>query len=73
MAVGRDDLAGKRPEAPLHSVADNSAADFLGNGEAGAHLRVVVGAVADQKHKSSGRRAPAGVGGEEVCALPDYA
>ncbi len=73
MAVGRDDLAGKRPESPFHSVADNRAADFLGNGEAGAHLRVVIGAITDQKHESSGRRAPAGVGGEEVGSLPDYA
>ena len=73
MATYREHFAGERAEAPLHAVADDGVADFLGDGDAGAHLRVVVAAVADEEHEAGGRRAPAGVGGEEVGALLDYA
>ena len=46
------DVAGKRPKAALHAVADNRIADLLGDGETGAHLRVVIAAVADQQDEA---------------------
>jgi hypothetical protein len=69
LAAGRHDLAGERSETPLHAVADDRAADFLGNGEADAHCRLGVRAVADEEHEPWGGRPLAGVGGDEVGAL----
>ena len=72
MAADRQNLAGKRPEPPLHPVADDGVADLLGNGETGAHCRVIVAAVADEKNKAGSGRPPSGVGGEKVRPLADY-
>ena len=68
--VGKD-LAGQRAEAPLHAVADDRAADLLGDGEADALDRIAVLAVADEQDEAGRRRAPAGVGGEEIGALAE--
>ena len=73
MAPLGKNLAGKRPKAPLHAVADDGVADFLCNREPGPNLRVAVGAVADEEHESGSRRAPSGVRGQEVGTLLDYA
>src|SRR6185369_16115723 len=68
---GRNDLAGERPEAPLHAVADDRSADLFRYREADAHRRVRILAVADEQDEAGSGHAPAGVGSEEVRALPD--
>ena len=51
-SLRRHDLARERAEAALHSVADDRSADLLGDGESDAHRRIVIVAVADEKHKA---------------------
>ena len=68
--VGHD-LARKRAEAPLHAVADDGAADLLGDGEADAHWRIAVVAVSDEQDEAGHGGAPAGVRGEEIRALAE--
>ena len=63
--VGQD-FARERAEAALHAVADDRAADLLGDGEADALGRIAVAAIADEQDETRRRRAPAGVGGEEI-------
>ena len=70
-ALCRDDLAGERAEAALHPVADDRTADLLGDGEADAHRRIRILAVADEQDEAGHRRAQAAVGGEEIRALRD--
>jgi hypothetical protein len=70
LAVDRNDLAGQRPESTLHPVADDGAADLLGDGETDAPGRIAVLAVADQKDESRGCRAPSGIRGEEIRPFP---
>ena len=60
------DFAGERAEPPLHPVADNGIADFLGDGEPDPNAGVVIAAVVDEKDESGGSRAPSGVRGQEV-------
>jgi len=66
-----NEIAGKRPEAALHTVADDCAADLLGNGKADAHRWVLVGAIADQQDEAGGRGSLAFIGGKEIRALAD--
>ena len=66
--VGSNDLAGQRTKTPLHAVADHGAADLARDGEADAHRRVHVLAVADEKDEAGRRRALAGIGGKEIGA-----
>jgi hypothetical protein len=68
-ALGRDDLARKRPEAPLHAVADDRAANLFGDGEADAHRRIRILAVADEQDEAGRGRALARVRGKKVGAL----
>src|SRR5690242_1406621 len=68
-ALGGDDLARERTEAPLHPVADDGAADLLGDGEADPHARILVIAVADEQDEPGHRCAQAAVGGKKVRAL----
>ena len=68
-----DDLVGEFAEAALHPVAYHGAADLLGDGEADAHRRVRILAVADEEDKAGSGHAPAAVRGEEVGALLDRA
>ena len=71
MTPNGDEVASERAKAALHAVADDCAADFLGDGEADALLRIAVLAVADQKDETGGRRAPSGVRCQEVRAFPE--
>ena len=71
MPLGGKDFAGERAEAALHAVADDRVADLLGDGEADAHRRVRVLAVADEQDEAGHGRALAAVGGEEVRALAE--
>ena len=67
--VGQD-FAGERAEAALHAVADDRAADLLGDGEADAHRRIAVAARSrtSRTKPGMGARLPR-VGGEEIGAL----
>src|SRR5215217_660889 len=67
-ALWRYDLARESAEAPLHPVAHDRAADFLGDGEADAHRVVRILAVADEQDEAWRGHAPAAVGGNEVGA-----
>ena len=69
MPLAGSDLAGERAEAALHAVAHDGVADLLGDGEADAHRRIAVRAVADEQDEAGHRRAPAAVRGEEIRAL----
>jgi len=64
-------LTGKLTKAPLHSVADNRAADFPGDGETDAHGRILVLAIADEQDETGSGGAPPAVGGQEVRAFPN--
>jgi hypothetical protein len=66
VAVDRQHFPRQRSEAPLHAVADDSPANFLGDGEADPHERVIVAPVADQQDESGSCRALASVRGEEI-------
>jgi hypothetical protein len=68
---GGDKFTSERPEAALHAVADDCAADLLGDREADAHRFVRILAVADKQDKSGRGHATAAIGGEEVGALLD--
>jgi hypothetical protein len=68
---GGHNLAGERPEAPLHPVADDGTADLLGHGEADAHRLIGVFAVVDEEDEAGRRCAHAAVGGKEVGPLAD--
>ncbi len=70
-AVSRNNLAGELAEAALHAVAHDCAADLLGDGEADAHRRVRILAVADEEDEAGGGHAPAAVRGEEIGAFLD--
>src|SRR5215218_4582262 len=70
-ALCRYDLARESPEAALHTVAHDGTADFLGHGEADAHLSVRILAIADEQHEPGRGHAPAAVGGNEVGALAE--
>ena len=64
------DFAGERAEAALHAVADDRAADLLGDGEADAHGRIAVIARSRTSRTKPGMAARrAGVGGQEIGAL----
>ncbi len=68
-ALCRHDLTRKRAEPPLHPVADDRAADFLGDREADADGRVRVLAITDEQDETGRGSALAAVGGNEVGAL----
>ena len=65
----RQRFAGEGTEAALHAIADDGAADFLGDGETDSLGRVAVLAVSDEQDESRGCRAPAGVRSEEIRAF----
>jgi len=62
-------LAHERAEAPLHAVANDGVANFLGHGEADADGGVVIRALSNEQDEAGRRRALAAVGGKEVGAL----
>ena len=66
-----NELAGERPEAALHPVANDRAADLFGDGESDPHRAIAVLAIPDQQDEAGRGRAPAAVRGEEVGALLD--
>jgi len=66
-----NDLASKRSKAALHAVANDSPPDLFGDGEADAHARVLILAVADEQDETGGSYALAAIGGDEVRALAD--
>src|SRR5689334_3413105 len=68
-AFGWHDLARERTKAPLHSVADNGAADLLGDGQPDTHRGTLVLTVANEEYKAGRGRALAGVRRDEVGAL----
>ena len=68
-AFAGHDLAGKRAEAALHPIADDCAADLLGDGEADAHRWVRILAVADEEQEAGRGEARAAVRGDEIGAL----
>ena len=71
MAAGKDELAGKLAEAPLHAIAHDGVADLLAYRIANPLQRIAVIAVANEKDKAGCRRAPTGVRGEEIRAFPE--
>jgi hypothetical protein len=68
-AFERHDFSGERAQATLHSVADDRAADLLGDGEADAHRRIMILAVADEQNKTGRSRAAPSIRGEEIRPL----
>ena len=72
VSVPGQNLPRKRPEAPLHAIANNRLADLLADGEADTHGRIAILPVARQKDKPRGSRAPSGVRGKEIRAFPQY-
>jgi hypothetical protein len=70
-AFARHKLAGERPEATLHAVADDSAADLLGDSEADTHLRIAILAVADEQDETGRARPQPAIRGEKVRSLLD--
>src|SRR5829696_8090376 len=60
------DIARERPEAPLHAVADDGAADLLGDGDPEPDRGVAVVARADEEDEAGHGRAAAAIGGQEV-------
>ena len=65
------DLARERAEAPLHSISDDRAAHFLGDGDPKPDGRILISPLANEKHESWGRDALSTVGGEKVPASPE--
>ncbi len=59
-----DDLA----QAALQAAAGDRIADLLGDGEAGAHVRVLVATGADEQDEAGGDDAGAAIGGKEISA-----
>jgi hypothetical protein len=70
-ALGWNDLAGKRPEAPFHAVTHDGAADLLGDREADSHRSIRILPISDEQDEPGGSRALAGVCRDEVGALLD--
>jgi hypothetical protein len=68
-AVGGNQFAGECPESALHPVADDRAANLLGDCEADSLQRIAILAVANEEHESGHRRAPSGVRSEEIRPL----
>ena len=65
------DFTGQRPQATFHPVADDGAADLLGDGEPDANGFVAIGAVADQQDESGRGRAPTGVRSKKIRAFAE--
>src|SRR3546814_15418127 len=70
-ALLRQYLPRESPEAALHAVADDGAADLLGDRDAEPHGRIAVLALADQQDEAGHRRAPAAIRREEIRAAAD--
>jgi hypothetical protein len=70
-AFGGHDFTSERAKAALHAVADDCAADLLGDGEADAHRLVLIFAITNQQDEAGGGRALAAVRGKKVGALLD--
>ena len=68
-AFGRHNVASKRPEAALHSVANDRAADLFGDGKADSNCGIAIAAVADEQDEAGGCGALPGVCGEEIATL----
>lgn len=66
---GQNDARGGAKPA-LQPVANHGVANFLGDGEAGADAEIVA-ATTDEKNETRRRRAPAGIGGDEILACGD--
>jgi len=61
-------LARERAEPALHSVADNRVADFLGDGDAETHDRIVIAPRPDDQHETGHGRPPAAIGRQKIRA-----
>ena len=66
------DLAGKLPEAPLHSVADNRSAYFPGNGQSEANGGIAILSRTHEQHEARSWRAATAVCGEKVRPAADF-
>src|SRR3954471_4688104 len=66
-ALGQQ-LAGERPEAPLHPVAHHRAADLLGDGDSEPHVDILVAAVADEQDEAGHGGAAAAIRRQEIGA-----
>src|SRR3954465_6456301 len=64
-ALGQQ-LAGERPEAPLHPVAPPRAADLLRDGDSEPHVGILVAAVADEQDEAGHGRPAAAIRREEI-------
>ena len=71
MAAGRDDLARKLAEAPLHAIAHDGVADLLADRKANPLERIAVFPVANEKYETRRRCPPTGVRSEEIRALAE--
>jgi len=70
-ALFRKDFAGERAKTPLHAVADNRAADFLGDREADSDCGVIVLAVANEEDETGRGCSLAPIGSKKVRTLPN--
>jgi hypothetical protein len=70
-APGGQKLSGERAQAALHAVANDRAADLLGDGETDAHRLIRVLPLADEQDETGRRHATAAVRGKKVGALLD--
>ena len=65
-ATNRQQLAGKRAQPALHSVAHHRVADLLGDGEADTDAAVAIVPLADEQDEAAARRPPPRVRRQEV-------
>ena len=70
-ALDWHDLAGERAETALHTIANDSAADLLGDRKADANGGIRIFPIANQQDEARRRCALAGIGGNEISALLD--
>ena len=68
-----NNFAGQSAETPFHPVADDGAANLLGDREADPHRLVGVLAIQHQQNEAGRGRTLAAVGGKEIGALLDRA
>ena len=62
------DLAGKHSKPTLHPIADDGAADLLGDGDAEAHRGIAILPLTHEQDETGHGRAAAAIGGQEVGA-----
>lgn len=65
-STGWQQVPRQRPQSPLHPVADDGIADFLGDGETDANRHIVIPARVDQQYESGSRNAAPAIGSQKI-------